>query len=660
MAKTVGNKIGQAVINQIDGASCRQRVKTEYWDGSTWTEFDPRDVESRTISVSTKNDRYQVTSFLPPSRKMTLVLNNFDQQYNTGVGGSKSNILKKNLLVRAWSGYDLTFIATAGEFNDDFVDRTKFVHTTLNSSLGCVVPDVTDFTGSYDTAAFTNVYDSNTYDTNTYTGLGYYKKTFKMPSLANTQRPTRLDLYTQTNRHKFKYRTSPYGDFFGSEWSTFSSIATGQNMKNISSEFDDNFLQYILTYEASTFNTMSQLCTATVFYEDKTWITKRGVFIIDDPKLGEKVNITGRDYLRKALETEINMPAFSGGKSVDTLITEVLDRCSIPYDTATWDVSATTASITSGDHSTLNNISGYKMLDLLMDYMNAGDDNWFFQFGDDGNAQLKNVPTRQEVDHVINANVNVLGNATKSTDSDKQIQRVTALNKNITVNAESTLATYTGNSGTDGSLYCTYSSSLYVRYTQDVDVISSETYRSNTAVRFTTNNNKAYTINIFGCTPKNAITDEVWAERGNSDNIIANDGSTFKKTNSLFNQSACNEYADYVVTTFADPDRRAKFTQWSNPFMEINDNVAFFDKDTSSNSIFNVIAMNESWNPPALNEQVSLQDTGDILQDIIYDRNGVSAGLNDLRMDSGLVWDMDQPFSATNATYTEIKDRKFA
>jgi hypothetical protein len=649
--------VSNAILSQLDGAVCRQRTKTEYYDDSTstWTEFDPKDIESRSIQTSTNNDRYQVTSFLPPSRKMSLTLNNFNQQYNTGAGDPKSDILKKNLLIRAWSGYDLTFIATMGSFNDDFTTRTKFVHTNLVS--GCVVPDVTDFTGSYDTAAFVNVYDSNTYDTNTYTGLGYYKKTLTLPSLSSKQKATKLVLHTSTNRHNFKYKASPYSDFFGADWSTFSSIATGANTKTLDADYDTNYIQYLLTYEGSTFTDAFSLCTATLFYEDKTWLKKQGVYIIDDPKLGEKATITGRDYLRKALETEINMPPFTANTSITTLFSKVLDRCNIPYDTSDWDATSTTASITSGDHSGLNNISGYKMMDLLMDYINAGDDNWQFQFTDNGKAVLKNVPSREEVDFVVNANVNILGNATKSTDSDKQIQRITMLNKNITVNAESTLATYTSTS--TASLYATYAQALYVRYEDDNDIILTESYRSNTAVRFTTKVSKPYTIRIMGCTPKNAITDEVYAVRGNSNNIIANDGTTYKNTNALFNQDACNEYCDYVINTFGDPQKTVNYKQWSNPFMELNDNVSFFDKDTSSNSIFNITSINESWTPPALNETVKLQDTGTLLTNMVWDRNGMSKGLNDLRMDTGVVWDMDRQFSDTSATYVEIKNKVF-
>lgn len=660
MPSPSNNKVNQAILSQIDGSSCRQRTKTEYYSdaAATWKEFDPTDIESRSISLSTKNDRYQVQSFLPPAKTISLSLNNFNQQYNTGAGDPKSSILKKNLLIRAWSGYDLTFIATTGNFNDDFIDRTKFVHTKLVS--GTVTPIVTDFTGTYDTAAFLNVYDGNTYDTNTYTGLGYYKKTLTLPSLSSKQKPTKLVLNTSTNRHQFKYKVSPYSDFFGAAWSTFSNIATGSNTKLLDANYDANYIQYLLTYDASTFSNAFSLNTATLYYDDKTYLQQKGLFIIDDPVLGEKVSIKGRDYFKKALETEINMPPFTSPVLVTTLMTKALDRCNIPYDITEWDSSATTATMLAADHSTLNNISGYKMMDLLMDYMNAGSDNWQFQFSDGGNALLKNVPNRSVIDFVVNANINILGNASKSTDSDKQVQRVTMTNKNIVVNAESTLATYTGTTTNPGLLYATYSSaSLYVRYEDDNDVILTEYYRSNTAVRFTTKNTQPYTIRIYGCTAKNAITDEVYAERGNSDNIISNSGSTYKKTNSLFTQTACDKFVDYVITTFGEPQKTAKYSQWSNPFMVINDNVSFFDKDTSSNSIFNITGINESWNPPALNESVSLQDTGLSLTGLTWDMNGMSAGIDDLRMDSGFVYDQDKPFSDTTATYTEIKNKLF-
>jgi hypothetical protein len=657
----LSDKINNAVLTQLNGSSCSQVARTEYFDSlsSTWKEFDPNDVESRTTSLSTKNDRYQVTSFLPPAKKMTLVLNNFDQQYNTGIAGPKSNIVKKNLLIRASSGYDLTFIATTGEVNDDFTARTKFVHTQLDS--GCIKSDVSQFFGTYDTAAFTNHYDSTTYDSETYTGLGYYKKTFQLPSLASLQQPTQIDLYSATNRHRFKYKVSQYSDFFGSEWSTFSSIATGVNSKYLTADYNDNYIQYMMTYDANTYRDNDMLCTATLFYNDKTSISKKGVYIIDDPVFSEKVNITGRDYLRKGLETEINIPPFTTATNISTLISRVLDRCSIPYDISEWDSTGTTALVSADNHNTFNNITGYKALDYFMDYLNAGDDDWQFQFGQDGNAILKNVVSKEELDHVVLANINVLGNATKSTDSDKQIQRVTALNKNITVNAEATLAIYTGTTDTSTSFHATYSSAaLYVRYEDDNGVILSEDARGNTGITFSTRVSKPYTIRIFGCTPKNAITDEVWSERGNSDNILNNDGNTYKKTNILFTQTACDDYTDYVIAKFGQPASKVSYTQWANPFMNINDNCFFYDTDTSTNNILNVVSIKESWNPPALNEMVELIDTGDVLTGVSWDRNGVLVGINDLKYDSGVIWDMDVPFSQTGTTYTSVKDKQFS
>ena len=127
----------------------------------------------------------------------------------------------------------------------------------------------------------------------------------------------------------------------------------------------------------------------------------------------------------------------------------------------------------------------------------------------------------------------------------------------------------------------------------------------------------------------------------------------------MFNQSACNDYCDYVIETFENPQKTVSYKQWSNPFMELNDNVSFFDKDTSSNSIFNITAINESWSPPALNESIKLQDTGLLLTNMVWDRNGMSKGLNDLKMDTGIVWDMDKPFSDTSSTYVEIKNKLF-
>jgi hypothetical protein len=101
--RTVENAIiGDSVLDYTNGSVSKPIIRTQWYNdvSSTWVDFDSADVQTRTISFATENDRYQIYSFLPPSSNLGLVLNNYDQIYSTGAQTEKSAILKKNLKVR--------------------------------------------------------------------------------------------------------------------------------------------------------------------------------------------------------------------------------------------------------------------------------------------------------------------------------------------------------------------------------------------------------------------------------------------------------------------------------------------------------------------------------------------------------------------------------
>lgn len=525
MKSALTNTISEQIqYDYAGGAVSKPVIKTEYYSdtSSTWVEFD-NDLEDRDITLSNENKRYQVYSFLPPSKQLKIILNNFNQVYATGSGDAKASILKKNLLIRCWSGYNIP--------------------------------------SEYPSA---------------------------------------------------KYGSAIYG------MSRYS--ATGSS-------------------------------------DDTDYFFKQGVFIIDDPIFSDtKVNIIGRDYLRKALETEINMPILSS-VTVENAITQVLDRCSIPYDTGTWDHTSTTVSLNATLAEGIENESAWQILDYLMDAQNAGDDDWIFRFSEDGNPELKIVPTDSEADWTTHYKYNI-ESVSKSFDSDKQLQRVTAMNKDIPVNAETLLINTTGTS--TGSININHAAALYVRYVDNLGGrITEETNRTNSNLVLSIPNGTTYDIDVYGCIPRNAITDEVWAESGNSDNILNNNGSTYKRINPFLNSNMCKEFSDYLISKYGDPRKTIKIEQNIMPLLELNDKVLVFDRYTYTDDIYIVNEIQENWSNPGLKQTIILRDSGVNLGEFIWDRNGLISGINDLKYDTGLVWDQDLTIGASD-TNTYRKKVRFA
>jgi hypothetical protein len=506
MKTAFGNTISDRIqFDEVGGAVSNPKIKTEWYNEDnpnfttgTFIEFD-NDVEGRTLNLSNENKKYQSYSFMPPVKTMNLELNNFNQVYSTGSGDTKSTILKKNLIIRCQSGYELT------------------------------------------------------------NGTAYY--------------------------------------------------------------------------------------------------FKRGTFVIDEPEFQDvKVSVQGRDYLKKALETEINMPDLTSSVNVATAITYVLDRCNIPYDTSNWNLTNTVVSMDATLAEQIENKSGWKILDFLMDSINAGDDDWRLKTEEDGGLSLKILPTDKEADWSAHYFYNI-ESVQKGFDSDRQLQRITTMNKSILVKQEELLKQYNATASSP-SLHLTYgSAALYVRYTNSTGTINSETARANTSIDFSVNSGDAYNVRVYGCKPKNAIANEIWSELGNSDNILKNNGSTYKRVNPFMSQSMADAFCSYMIGINADPRKKITLTMVSNPYLELNDKVVVFDLYTYTDDIYNLVSITENWNNPALKDTLVLKDANINIDNFIWDRNGIHPGLNDLKYDTGLVWDQNMTIggSDTNTYPTPIR-----
>lgn len=657
MRNAVNNTIAEILAYDVVGGPVSKPViKTEYSkdNGVTWHEFE--DVEAREIKLGSENKRYQSYSFMPPVKEMNLTLNNFNQPYSTGSGDPKASILDKNVLIRCWSGYEL---ATGSEMSDvdDFSSNTKFVH--VRTSGGKLYSDVTSYTGTWDTAAgIDNFYDSNSYGSTTYEYLGYYKKAFDL-GFAEVADPMRIEIVSSSNKFAFKYRVSDKSTFTGSVWGQYQQLATGTNVFNLTADEYDRYTQMILRFDATDWSTADNISSITLYKYQKTQLFQQGVFIIDDPEYNEKVSVKGRDYLRRALETEIQVPTCSN-RSVTNVLADALDRCGVPYATATWQIPAINLSLNATLAEDMQDASGWQVIDYCMDAINATADNYIFRFNGTGQAEVKLVQTDSEADFIAHYFYNI-EDISKSFDGDKQLQRATVVNKDIPVNAETLLRTLTGTTAST-TLYATHAAALYVRYEDDNSIITAESSRTNTACAWTVNSGAAYTVRVYGCTPKNAITEEVWGEAGNSDNIINGNGSTYKKINPYLDATLCKRWAEKMRDNYSTPAKKITLTMVAHPLLELNDKIAVFDKYTYTDDIYNLTEIVENYSEPALKQTLTMRDASVDLGSIVYDRNGVNAGVNDILYDSGIVYDMDISISAQSdtASYANTKEVQFS
>jgi len=282
----VSNTISEVIqYDHVSGPVSKPVIKTEYFNDSTGTfvEFE-NDIESRSLSISNENEQYQVYSFMPPVKTLNLSINNFGQKYSAGNTASEFNdVLKKNTLIRAWSGYELTFAAQSLTMNDDYTTRAKFVHTQLLS--GNVCSDITSYTGTVSPFAELGVLlSAGSLGATTYAFPGYYHKRMRLTG-SQSIRPTEATLITSSNELKFKYRTGRNLNMLGSDFSTYTTLATGSNAISLNSKIGDKFIEYFVRFENTAWSTSVCVNTVSIAYNDNAQFFKQGTFITDDPKL---------------------------------------------------------------------------------------------------------------------------------------------------------------------------------------------------------------------------------------------------------------------------------------------------------------------------------------------------------------------------------------
>lgn len=647
MKSALNNTIGDFIVDQIDGSSSAPIIKTEYFSDtqSTWREIPSEFIESRTINLSSVNDRYQVHSFVPPIKTMDLMLNNFDHGWNDD--GARAGIIAKNRLIRCSTGLNMP-LGTNTLLTDDFATGAKFVNTVKSGSL--VTSDITPFSGTIATAAELGVtYGTGaTYGSAVYGHLGYYTKTFNLPESGDNE-ARHFNINVNSNNFSLKYRVGNDSAFIGSPWYNYRALTTGANSMSLTADDNQNFIQYIIRFEGNTYG-VDNLNSAVLNYSSKAELFKQGTFILDQPKFNDKVKAQGRDYLRKALETEINIPAVSN-QPITTTLTKVFDRCSIPYDTATWNLTATTISLTTTAAESFNNTSAYKVTDKLMTALNAGNDDWKFAFKD-GQATINILPTATEADALAHYFFHI-EQISKDLDSDRQLQRVTAVNKDIIVESESLLKSATG--AATSALSITYADSLYVRYEDNNNTILTETARTNGSVSLSMSTGSGYDIDVYGCVPKNAITTEVWGEKGNAANILSNDGNTHKAVNEFLTATMAQDLCNYLITKNGSPAKRVQTVQLMNPLVELDDNFLIFARETSDNTIFGLQKITESWTNPGLKHKLEFVDKGVVFENFVWDRDGYNPGVEDNKYDTSLIWEYDLGVNATadNTSYNK-------
>jgi hypothetical protein len=471
----------------------------------------------------------------------------------------------------------------------------------------------------------------------------------------------------------FKYRTSRNASFNCAEWSTYSPVATGANEKTINGPLDHKHLEYIIRFENNVWSTADCFSNVRMGVGVYSEMFKQGTFIIDDPQFtNADIRVKGRDYLRKALETQINLPPTTNENANNT-IRRILDRCNIDYNSATWDSSPLSLTYNPLDVQALQDISGWKALDFVMDAVNGSGDDYVFDQDSDGKPIIKKVLTDVEADWTAHFKFNI-ESLTKSENSKSQLQRMTMRQASFQVSPEVTIGNFTGTSTSNGTVSISYSAwadynstgsyitsgtvdssqanAIFVRY--ETTGTLSETARTQTSLEFTMATASPYNISVYGCAPQ-VKTNTLYAEKGNAKNILNSNGSTYNRINPFVkNAPNMQSIVDSVMENNGDPKKFITLNMRANPLSELRDNWMIISKYDYTDDIYGVVTINEEWSNPGLKQSVTLKERGFDLglfkwdRGILYDGDPIATRtVNLIKWDTGFIWDQDFGPNAT-------------
>jgi hypothetical protein len=134
----------------------------------------------------------------------------------------------------------------------------------------------------------------------------------------------------------------------------------------------------------------------------------------------------------------------------------------------------------------------------------------------------------------------------------------------------------------------------------------------------------------------------------NQDNFDLNIGSTIEVINRYVQSDAeAKNLAEKIIERFPaspnDTDFELSITVVGDPRIEVGDRIVIIEANTLTNNVYSVQNISHSFSAEnaQYTMQLQLRDIGETLENITWDRNGITEGSEDLEFDTGLRWDLD-------------------
>jgi hypothetical protein len=338
---------------------------------------------------------------------------------------------------------------------------------------------------------------------------------------------------------------------------------------------------------------------------------------------------------------------------------DVCDRAGVPHNDGAELIANTGYTVTIADAINFKNVKAYDALNEVMQWLVQKDRMYRLQVTS-GNIELVKVSeVNSTADWQLDYRYNMI-DMSRGYKSDRLLQRITVIAQDENTDAETQLATVTESTTQTNKDLSWSSKSIYLRIVTSGTGTFTLNYVDSDAKKINYNSTGSITITVFGCVM--ATGSGIYGEAINQANAEASDGFTQKVTNRLLQTaSQAKAMAEALIAEYGDPAYEVTTRIPCNPLLELGDRILIFEKFTNTKTVYSIVSLSHSFSAAgaAAFTTVQLRDLGETFGDIEWDRNGATAGENDLDYDTGRVWDQDLGPRVTEDTTTYPKPVRF-
>lgn len=657
-------------FGNIFGNQLKAELALYYKKDGEWNFLDDLDEENGvTWGAEGQKFDYSAIALVPAASPISFQVLNFQGKFSPGSTTPYDGVFDLDTPVKLQAGYQLPELGDEIPDNLTLLEGAYGYHYFSKTLNGSLIRDVTNSIGN-----------SNRHFTDIPGSFGYYVSTFAYAKRAISQTNrfsvtadnSNLTIYWRDfdNRGIVEQNTSTTSD-----WNSAGNTVNGT--KNVFISSNKKYIQIAVVFEGAGWADGLSVTNLGIIYQTYVeWIYKSVYYLdsaeYDDPTAPEipRINCAGRDLMKRALDSDINLQDLSSGIFLDALLKSLLDQLNMKY-TATSITDLTSFGLRTLASGLSTTVKALTVIELIMQIITQSGAIRYFIFirydeTIDDNAIFVQIKPDSFIDFMVFSRDFVSQIGFKRKSYDRLLQRMTIVTKKEDLAANDFLGGVMVNAS--GNYTVSWTGNAEYKYYK-IDVPSAFDDVSLFATNPVNPTSTEFTVNYSG-TPFNILVyGSRWkttqpiaqGEAINNENMIKGRGITRELANPMIlDDLEARNIAQGFLEDYGNPAFDVGDVGWPflNVFFDQNDPALIVSNITFIANIYYINTVSHTWTRATDSSTFSLIDSGFTLADfpgiIIYDSIG--------HYDSGEQYDLNFPLTQTsdNTNYNYLKPLIFA